>query len=461
MNCIAGLGHWVRNRSGLCLRRLSPVFSVFTTLPVTLLAIAACSAPASETAPAATTSASAEQIQIAQNVAAAEQNERIYEIDYRVTPDPLAAGVTVDLVLRQDGGLLRELDMHAPAAQFNDFSGDGEVTRDGDRLIWHPPPEGGTLSWFAKVNHQRNGESYDAYITDDWAIFRAEDIIPRAGSRVVRGAQSRSTLAFQLTNGWSAVTEYFGRDGTFRIDNPQRRFDRPAGWILLGNIGVRFENISGVRVNVAAPVGHGLRRMDIIALLGWSLPEIVRILPDFPDRLTIIGAADPMWRGGLSGPRSLYIHADRPLLSENATSTLLHEIMHIALGRGAESGADWIVEGLAEYYSLLVLRRSGTISESRHAASLRGLREWGRESENLCSQYSSGPVTARAVSLFADLDAEIQQRSRKKFNLDDVIRALAGSANEITINDLRTVSRNIIESDVESLSADKLPGCTI
>ena len=70
-----------------------------------------------------------------------------------------------------------------------------------------------------------------------------------------------------------------------------------------------------------------------------------------------------MWRGALSAPQSLYVHAERPLLSGNATSTLLHEIVHIGLGLADERGADWIVEGLAEYYSLEVLRRSGTISE--------------------------------------------------------------------------------------------------
>ena len=43
-------------------------------------------------------------------------------------------------------------------------------------------------------------------------------------------------------------------------------------------------------------------------------------------RLLIVSAGDPMWRGGLSGPSSMFLHSDRPLISENRTSTLLHEL---------------------------------------------------------------------------------------------------------------------------------------
>ena len=59
-----------------------------------------------------------------------------------------------------------------------------------------------------------------------------------------------------------------------------------------------------------------------------------------------------MWRGGLSAPQSLFVHSDRPLISENATSTLLHEVMHLALGIRAAEQFDWIVEGLASYFAL-------------------------------------------------------------------------------------------------------------
>jgi len=302
-----------------------------------------------------------------------QDSELSYAIEYVVTPDPQAGGAVVEMIVRQTNAQLREVDMRAPAEKFSAVSGDGDVSHANDRVIWKLPASGGRLRWFVLIDNQRKSGAFDARMDTAWAIFRAEDVIPQAATRTRRGATSVTSVKFDLPTGWSSITEYFGRNDRYAIENPNRRFDRPAGWILLGDIGVRFEKVADVRVTIAAPVGHGLRRMDILALLRWTLPEVVRLFPDFPQRLTVIGANDPMWRGGLSGPRSLFIHADRPLLSENATSTLLHELIHIALGTGAEAGADWVVEGLAEFYSLELLARSGTISVQRQSATLRKL----------------------------------------------------------------------------------------
>ncbi len=304
-------------------------------------------------------------------------SNRSYQLEYIVTPDAAAGGAWVEMKLSQSSHLLREVNMRAPAEKISAPGGDGEISLADERLIWIPPPGGGSLRWFALIDHHRDGGSFDAHITADWAIFRAEDVIPQAATRALRGASSETTLSFNLPSGWSSQTEYFGRNHSYRISNPKRRFDRPAGWIILGDIGVRYDRIAGLRVNVAAPANQGMRRNDILALLNWTLPEVLRIVPDFPKRLTIVGAGDPMWRGGLSGPQSLFIHADRPLISENGTSTLLHEIMHIALHNSADEGMDWIIEGLAEYYSLAILHRSGTISDRRFAAAIRKQAEWG------------------------------------------------------------------------------------
>ena len=115
----------------------------------------------------------------------------------------------------------------------------------------------------------------------------------------------------------------------------------------------------------------------MLAMLAWHLPELARLVPSMPERLTIVSAGEPMWRGGLSGPTSIYIHADRPLISENGTSTLLHEVVHTVIPIDSHTGYDWVVEGLAEYYSLEMMRRSGTLSERRFQSALSQLEDWG------------------------------------------------------------------------------------
>lgn len=383
----------------------------------------------------------------------------VYEIEYIVKPDVDAGGAWVEMRLGQPSALLREVDMYAPSDRIRSASGDGKISVANERIVWQPPERGGRLRWFARIDHQRDSGSYDAHIESRWAIFRAEDVIPQARTRTLRGAFSKTTLSFDLPSGWSSVTEYFGLEHSYRIVNQRRRFDRPAGWIILGDIGVRYDRVAGVRVNVAAPIGHGMRRNDILALLNWSLPEVLRVFPGFPDRLTVIGAGDPMWRGGLSGPRSLFIHADRPLISENATSTLLHEVVHVAVGRTAANGMDWIVEGLAEYYSLVILHRSGTISDSRFTAAMRKQAEWGSSVRKLCQGESGGAVTARAVTIMANLDAEIRTKSDGEKSLDDILAELPSSDEALTLEQFADLVRQLINSSPAALRSGNLPGC--
>lgn len=381
-----------------------------------------------------------------------------YRIDYRVTADPVDHAVHVTLELSQDRGLLRELTMW-PDTRASDFAADGELQTSDAEVRWWPPPGGGTLSWTIDVPHRRNGDGYDAWLGMDWGLFRAEDIIPRARTRTLKGAASETYLSFQLPRDWSVVTQYYGKDGQYRIDNPERRFDQPSGWIVTGKLGVRRETIAGVRVAIAGPVGFSLRRMDTLAFLNWTLPELARLLPDLPARITIVSAGEPMWRGGLSAPQSLYLHADRPLISENATSTLLHELLHVALGVSAKDGYDWIVEGLAEYYSLELLQRSGTISSSRLDTARARLTEWADTAETLCGRISTGSTTALAVVTLYELDQEIRDKSAGETSLDDVARMAAEAGTAVDIETLAGIVNALIDDKPDALHIDRLPGC--
>ena len=52
---------------------------------------------------------------------------------------------------------------------------------------------------------------------------------------------------------------------------------------------------------------------------------------------------------------------------------MLHELFHAVTGVRAGPGGDWVVEGLAELYSLELLVRSKTISKARYRKALAGL----------------------------------------------------------------------------------------
>ena len=166
-----------------------------------------------------------------------------------------------------------------------------------------------------------------------------------------------------------------------------------------------------------------------------------------------------MWRGGLSAPQSMFLHADRPLISENATSTLLHELLHITLGMSARNGYDWIVEGLAEYYSLELLHRSSTISRARYDQARAQLADWATTAESLCGRSSTGATTALAVTVFGALDEEMRKVSAGASDLDDVARALWNVDAAVDLASLRTVAEEIAGAKLDTLHIGRLPGC--
>lgn len=322
---------------------------------------------------------------------------------------------------------------NAGAPKYSKFQGTGKIEVQKNKVLWHPPKQDAWLEYRVVLERQRASGRYDRRIADDWALFRAADLVPRAHVSVEDFTESRAKLDLRVPEDWSVATTFPRYEsGRFRIDNPERLFDRPSGWVLAGRLGTRRETIGNTQVTVSAPVGEGLRRMDLLAFFRWTLPTLQKLFPEFPERLLIVGAGDPMWRGALSGRNSLYVHTDRPMISENGTSTFIHELVHVAMRARSAPGADWIVEGLAEYYSLEVLRRSGTLSEKRYRKAHAKLAEWGEEAASLEVKNSKGPVTARAVGVLRETDQRIRKASGGARSLDDVVRVLAAENKPVT-----------------------------
>jgi len=384
--------------------------------------------------------------------------ERVYEVLYVVDVDPANQQAVVTLSLNQPSDFVRELRFRIDPERYSDFEGEGQLETEGEYLGWTPPETGGKIRWAVSLISQRQNGSYDGMLTPEWAVFRGDDLVPPVFTRSLKGARSRARLQFNLPGGWSSITPYRKTDsGEYLITNQERNFDRPTGWMALGRLGVRWATIADIQVGVAGPVGQDLRRQDILAFLRWNLPTFVSIFPDLGDRLLIVGAGDPMWRGGLSGPDSLFIHADRPLISENGTSTLLHELVHVATSLRAAPGADWIVEGLAEYYALEILVRSGTTSPRRHRESLEDVSEWGSGAEDLFVESAQGEVTARAVVIMGLVDEEIRTGSDSEHSLDDLVRALSTQGN-VSFDSFRSLADQLAGKPVKALNPKRLPG---
>ena len=363
-----------------------------------------------------------------------------YALEYRFKPRPEEKSIDVTLLV-EHAELVRKLDFNLKNSRCYDFRSQAGLTRVGDRLAWLPEGSTAVLKYRCSVNSERESyagsKAYDAIITSNYTLFRGDDMVPSVRSFTRKGAKSSATLVFDLPEGWSVNTGWTrtkptdkgGKAPTFKIENGERNFDRPTGWMLAGKIATRRESIllSGdrrSRVAVSAPEGSGMRRMDILVYAQILWPKMEAAFGRMPEKVLIVGGDDPLWRGGLSAPNSFYMHAARPIVSENGTSALAHEFVHMVTRIRGKKNFDWIAEGIAEFYSVELLYRAGGISSNRRERILEAQKKRAAHIRTLSAHESSGANTAAAYVLFYTLDAEVRAVSQGKYTLDDIVREL-------------------------------------
>ncbi|MGH8655902.1 MAG: hypothetical protein ACREYE_28640 [Gammaproteobacteria bacterium] len=140
---------------------------------------------------------------------------------------------------------------------------------------------------------------------------------------------------------------------------------------------------------------------------------------------------------------------------------MLHELVHVAMRIRTVPPDDWIVEGLAEFYALKIMRRSGTITKNRYAIAHQALSDWGEDVASLRQPHASGAVTAKAVGVFRALDQEIRKRTKGQHDLDDVARELASDYRKpVSLKKLREVAERIAGGSLEALVLDPVEGKT-
>jgi hypothetical protein len=387
-----------------------------------------------------------------------------FTVNYRVELDPQKDSARVTMTVNK-GELLKHVNFDGQEAAITNVKANGILTVKEGRVYWELPSGPAEMSYFVKITHLRSPGKYDAMMTKDWALFRGDDVIPamHIDTREVMGSYSNTTLEFVLPKKWNSIQTGWpkskNKKHTFVIDNPDRRFDRPTGWMIAGKIGTRNVTVKGTAIAVSAPQGQSYQRMDALAFLKFTWPEVHQAFVKTPDRLLIVGADDPMWRGGLSAANSLFLHRDRPLVSENGTSPLLHELTHMVTritgAETADANDDWIAEGLAEFYSFELLYRAHGISKARRTKIMNSLDKWGSEVKHLRKSKSTGPVTARAVILLNELDQEIQQRTKKKYTIVDVTQELM-ILRKVSLDDLRKITEKILGAKSKTLESPLL-----
>ncbi|MDX1648710.1 MAG: hypothetical protein R3263_02540 [Myxococcota bacterium] len=375
----------------------------------------------------------------------------VYEVRFEARIVPTERIARAEIRLGRGASALRWLRFDVDPQRHLDFSGDGRIEFEEGAVRWTPPESGGTLRYVFRIDHLRTSSSYDARCADHWALFRGGDLFPPARVRMRKGAVGRATLRLRVPARWSLAVPW-PRAGssrsTFTIEDPTRSFDRPTGWMLMGRITTLEEEIAGTRVVVAGPVDQDVRRHDLLAFLRWTLPAAREVFGGLPERLLLVGAGDPMWRGGLSGPQSAFLHAARPLIAHDGTSPVLHEIVHVVMHARSGPEGDWIAEGFAEYYAVELLARSGTLSREGVKRAFRRMADRGRDAGSLFVRHAGSDVTARAATVLRVLDRELRRASDGEGSLDDVAALLMRWDRPLTPGLLRAAAERVAGRDL-------------
>lgn len=382
----------------------------------------------------------------------------MFDVLFDVGIIPSEKSAHVSIVLGKGSSAIEWIRMPFDPLRYRAIEANGKIEEVDGSIRWTPPSSGGRMRYVFSIDHLRDDKSYDSRCAKRWAVFRGEDLVPRVHIRTTPDARSVSTMRLRLPEGWSAALPYerIGA-GRYSLKDRRTRFDRPSGWFAFGKIGVVRETLEGMRVAITGPAGQGVRRMDALALLKWTTPALKEVFGGLPERFQVVIAGDPMWRGGLSGPRSTFLHVERPLISEDSTSPLIHEVVHSLMHARADRDGDWIVEGFAEYYSIALLRRSGTLTAERYESSIEAIRSRAAPATTPLDSDMTSALRARAVVIMLEVDQLIRDATGGAANLDDLVRHLVATDLAFTPASFRESVRAVAGRDFPELFDRILP----
>jgi predicted metalloprotease with PDZ domain len=315
--------------------------------------------------------------------------------------------------------------------RFDGFAGNGTIERRRGELLWFPQGPYAELRYVAHVDHRRAPDKgYDSYAGDGWILARTTACFPRSAAlfrrEVEPAPESRARLVLRLPHGWDSATVFPTEDGPNRyvIESPQR-FDHPRGWMLLGRLKRTDVTSVGTTLTIARAPGIDIHVDHTVDLLTRALPLLGTLFERPLSRLLVVIGPDPMWRGGLSGEQSFYMHADRPLRTRDHTSPYLHELFHVAAPFRPAEDAHWVTEGLAEYYSIEIPRRLGSFSEATYHRALELFAIHGVWGQDFTRTAAAALRNNSAPLVMWDLDRRIRAATNGARGLDAVVTSLA------------------------------------
>ena len=133
--------------------------------------------------------------------------ERYFDASFRAEIRPRRTTILVELKLTGER-LPSKVNFHIDPKRQRTFISKDPITRTDDLVTWSPRGPDARLTYEFVATHEHSTGRYDSIVTNDWALFRGDKLIPRMTVTSRRGLKGRTTLTFDLPTQWSAVTAY-------------------------------------------------------------------------------------------------------------------------------------------------------------------------------------------------------------------------------------------------------------
>lgn len=385
-------------------------------------------------------------------------------------PDPASGNVRVHLSLEGANGAITHLKFATsghrepitnvtagPATPLQATSNGIEFDVDGDESF--------TYDVMVERPAFNDASQRLAHLGTDFGLFKAESLTLEYAYNFYAGTsfQNRTFVEISPPPGWSQAAPWDkSANDTYVLPAGQTL---PRGYVALGHfLGEEKRSVAGKDVHYVRLGNASSYDGRLFGLIENATPYYAAVYgPGVHHDVLVVNAPDPMFRGGLGGADSFFVHESADI------RTVAHEYAHVFQLFGTrENPPDssiWVNEGDADYHSALAMYAADVwtvkqvndfFEEAAVDATTASVKDavltnaaYGTPLERFA--YHKGALVLRA------LDETLRSRSGAQVTLSDVLRAMNAkhgdstrpeAAEPATNAEMRNVSEQLVGSDL-------------
>lgn len=269
----------------------------------------------------------------------------------------------------------------------------------------------------------------------------------------------RPEIEFRLPAKWQLITPWEKVGGGRYVAADAVELTEAA--LLTG----RFEARTITSGEVTVLLGMGTQMKESVPLFEETIRAVLPIAHSIfggtpRGTYVVIANREEEFTGGGAFVRSMsMLFQEAPSAANRAewAHVLVHEIVHLWLGRAIESNDAWFIEGFTDYIANRIEQRAGILTDAQFAARVEEHRKKYAAVADRVSLQAAGADKGKYYDLIYSggllfalaLDDELQKRSGG--SLADVLRLLYAAGKPVTLESLISATNRFAGADLQPM----------